>query len=173
MVELACPVDVAFLEPVDTHGVLDACLLSLTGAATTDPHELHRPFFLQTPQRMEDACHVPVVPRAEPRHEKPIRVAEELFPQATPVCPASHSQGNVTSDGDHVNAFANAHPFEAQLPLSGSHVEHVAPRGQKPYRSPLPESPGVPLEGMIERDVELMEVCDHAHPAADPDESGQ
>src|SRR5207253_1444266 len=145
MGKLACPIDVVFLEPMQSHSLGDSHALVLTRAPTTDPRELRRSFSLQPPERMKGVWDVAVVPGAEAPHEKPVRVAEELLPQASPVCLPGHGQGDVAADGDHVNALANAHPLETQLPLSGSHAEHVAPRGQDPYRSPLPESGHVAL----------------------------
>src|SRR5438552_15934017 len=173
MGKLACPIDVVFLKPVEAHSLLDAHPLSLTDAPTTDPHELGRPFSFQLLERIEGGWDVAVVPGAETRHQKPLRFAQQLPSQASPVCLVDRGQRYIAADRNHLNVLANTYPFQTPLPLIGSHAERVAPRSQKPYRGPLPESPGVPLQGMMEGDVQLMEVCDHAHPAADPDQSRQ
>src|SRR5438094_4826802 len=105
MWKLACPIDVIFRKPVEPHSLLDAHALSLTGAPTTDPHELRRPFSFQLPKGIEGSWDVAVVPGAETRHQQPVRAVEEPLPQAGAVFPTDRGQRNVAPDGNHFNAL--------------------------------------------------------------------
>src|SRR2546427_1506835 len=127
MGKLACPIDVVCLKPVEPHGLLDDRLLTLTGAPTTDPHELRQPFSFQLLERIEGSWDVAVVPGAETRHQKPLRVAQQLSSQASPVCLADRSQRDAAADGDHVNALTNTHRPETSLPFTVGNAGGAAP----------------------------------------------